>query len=83
MSVPEVEQLLRLVQGMNSTGVPGDVARQAVAALDLVRRVEDELCRRRDDAICVLSRSGESLQKIRERTGLSRARVHQIIQAGQ
>lgn len=81
MSVPEIEHLLRLVQGLNSTAAPGDVAARAVAALDLVRRIEDDLCSRRNDAICALHRAGESLQTIHGRTGLSRARLHQIVQA--
>lgn len=81
MSVHDAEQLLRLVTDMSSKTAAGDLARDAVAALGLVRRIEDGLCMRRDDAICALHRSGESLQQIRERTGLSRARVHQIIRS--
>lgn len=83
MSVAEVEELLRLVQGLNSAVAPGDLAGKAVAALHLVRRVEGDLWSRRDDAIRALHRSGESLQQIHGRTGLSRARLHQIIQAAQ
>lgn len=81
MSAAQVEELLRLVQLMDAAaGEAGDVASQAVAALDLVRAVEDGLSSRRDDAIRSLYDSGESLQAIRARTGLSRARIHQIVQ---
>lgn len=80
MTLPDAEQLLRLVAQMSRTSLPGDLAREAVQALELVRRIEDDLCARRDEAICELHRAGESLQQIRERTGLSRARIHQIVQ---
>lgn len=81
MCVPDVEQLLRLAKRAERTSAPEDVVEQAVAALHLLRRVEGGVCATRDDAILALHRSGESLQRIRERTGLSRARIHQIIQA--
>lgn len=83
MSVPEAERLLTLIKEVNGSLVPADVAGAAVAGLDLVRRIQEDLSARRDEAICALNRSGESLQTIRQRTGLSRARIHQIIQASQ
>lgn len=81
MAVADIEELHRLVRSLDSAVAPGDCAVRAVAALNLVRRIEDGLCARRNDAICALHRSGESLQQIHERTGLSRARLHQIVQS--
>lgn len=83
MSLSEAEQLLGLIKDVRRSSVPADVAGAAVAGLDLVRRIQEDLSGRRDEAICALNRSGESLQAIRQRTGLSRARIHQIIQASQ
>lgn len=83
MTVAEVEELIRLVDAANSPAPPRDVAANAIAALHLLRRFEADMSSRRDDAICALHRSGESLQRLHERTGLSRARLHQIIQAAQ
>lgn len=81
MSVSDAERLLRLMKDVNSKSAPADVAGTAVAALELVRRIQEDLSACRDDAICALNRSGESLQEISQRTGLSRARIHQIIKA--
>lgn len=79
MSTAQVEELLRLVDRLDSAAAPADVTSQAVAALELVRAVQEELCARRDEGIRSLYGSGESLQAIRARTGLSRARIHQIV----
>jgi hypothetical protein len=81
MAVPRVEQLVQLVRDVRAASAPGDVAARAIVALEALRQVEGEVCRARDAAICALHQSGQSLQQIREQTGLSRARLHQIIRA--
>ncbi|MCW2613631.1 MAG: hypothetical protein JWN08_625 [Frankiales bacterium] len=81
MSLSDVDRLRRLAEGINGASGPEEVVARAVAALTVLRRLEAGFCSDRDGAICALHRSGESLQRIRERTGLSRARIHQIVQA--
>jgi hypothetical protein len=83
MSAPDVTRVVRLVQELRAAAAPGDVVVRSVVALELLREVEHEICRARDDAICALHHSGQSLQQIREQTGLSRARLHQIIRASE
>jgi DNA-directed RNA polymerase sigma subunit (sigma70/sigma32) len=80
MPVSDVEELLRLVRDIDRAGSSGDVG-QVVAALNVVQRLERHLSSTRDEAIRALHRSGETLQRIGERSGLSRARVHQIVRS--
>lgn len=81
MSARDVEQLVGLVAEVEAASTPEQVLASTVVALERVRIVEDGLWRTRDAAICALYAAGESLQQIRDRTGLSRARLHQIIHA--
>lgn len=81
MTTHEAKRLAQLVKAVHAASSHEDVAGRSILALELLRRIEAELCRARDRAICALHQAGLSLQQIRDRTGLSRARIHQIIHA--
>jgi hypothetical protein len=79
--VRDVDELRQRVGRLSGASEPADLSVYAVDVLQLLDKIEKDVCAIRDDAIRSLHEAGESLQRIRERTGLSRTRLHQIIAA--
>jgi DNA-directed RNA polymerase sigma subunit (sigma70/sigma32) len=80
MPLPTVQRLQVLAVELAALEDPAAVAVRSIELLQVVRQLEQQVCDVRDDALVALPRQPRSLQDIAALTGLSRGRVHQIIQ---
>jgi len=80
MTVAGTEQLAPLLADLDRLEEPAEIAAQAIRVLEVMRELERQVCAVRDEAVVGLHRSGLSLQGVADVTGLSRGRVHQIVQ---
>jgi DNA-directed RNA polymerase sigma subunit (sigma70/sigma32) len=80
MSLHTVQRLQALAAELHALKDPAAVAVRSIELLHVVRELEQQVCDVRDDALVALHQQPRSLQDIAALTGLSRGRVHQIIQ---
>jgi DNA-directed RNA polymerase sigma subunit (sigma70/sigma32) len=80
VTLSAVQRLKTVAAELDALEDPAAVAVRSIELLELVRELEQQVCDVRDDALVALHRQPCSLQEIAALTGLSRGRVHQIIQ---
>lgn len=80
MSLRRAEELPPLVRELNRARSPQRTAALARELIDILHPMCEAALARRDAAVLRLHDSGHSLEVIGQITGLTRARVHQIVQ---
>lgn len=80
MTLSALPRLLLLAAELEALEDPAGAAVHSIELLQLVRQLERQVCDVRDDALVALHREPRTLQEIAALTGLSRGRVHQILQ---
>lgn len=79
MSLRRAEELPPLIRALNRSRSPQRTAALARELIDILHPMREAAVARRDAAVLRLHDSGHTLEVIGQITGLTRARVHQIV----